>query len=89
MNNNTTKKTINLTTQFDIQFDVDVKDGKVSWEDVYDKVNEIQDKLNDRKFLELFLLENFSMNVNDMDDYYLGRETLEADLKDDGIELED
>jgi hypothetical protein len=74
-NTKTTNITLNITCSFN--FDIEVKDGKVSWEDVYDKLNEIEGKFPE------------GVNIQDWDDYYLGREILESDLDDEGIKLED
>ena len=80
---------INVRTEFNINFDVEVKDGKVSWEDVMKQIDDIQNKLNDKKYIDLYILPNFELSLNDDDDYYLGRENIEDDLNDEGITLED
>ncbi len=80
---------INVRTEFNINFDVEVKDGKVSWEDVMKQIDDIQNKLNDKKYIDLYILPNFELILNDDDDYYLGRENIEDDLNDEGITLED
>lgn len=80
---------INVRTEFNLNFEVEVKDGKVSWEDVMEQVNNIQEKLNDRKYIDLYLLPNFSLELYDDDDYFLGRESIEDTLEDEGIKLED
>lgn len=80
---------INVRTEFNLNFEVEVKDGKVSWEDVMEQVNNIQEKLSDRKYIDLYLLPNFSLELYDDDDYFLGRESIEDTLEDEGIKLED
>ena len=74
-NTKTTNITLNITCSFN--FDIEVKDGKVSWEDVYDKLCELNEKCPSE------------VNILDWDNYYLGKEVLEMDLQDEGIELED
>ena len=76
MDNKTTQEiTLNITCSFN--FEVEVKNGKVSWEDVFDKISELNEKFPE------------GVSVQDWDNYYLGKEILESDLEDEGIKLED
>jgi len=73
---NSINKTLNIQVSFNI--DMAVKNGKVSWEEVYTKIMELEKLLPEGVY------------ILDSGDYYLGREDLEMMLKEeDDVELVD